>query len=60
MPKIYILVDRKDFPLFSQLKSATFIAAMEMSHEIRKKDNSSNWFFVETTKEYLLVDLCCP
>lgn len=44
----------------SILDPTTFIAAMEMSHEIRKKDNSSNWFFVETTKEYLLVDLCCP
>jgi len=47
-------------PISSILDPTTFITAMEMSHEIRKKDNSSNWFFVETTKEYLLVDLCCP
>lgn len=47
-------------PISSVLEPTTFIAAMEMSHEIRKKDNSSNWFFVETTNEYVLVDSCCP
>lgn len=47
-------------PISSVLDPTTFISAMEMSHEIREKMNRSNWFFVETTNEYLLVDLCCP
>ena len=47
-------------PISSVLDSATFIAAMEMSHEIRKKGNRYNWFFVETTNKYLLVDVSCP
>ncbi|WP_421798375.1 hypothetical protein [Haliscomenobacter sp.] len=46
-------------PISSVLEPTTFISAMEMSHEIREK-SWSNWFFVETTNEYLLVDLCCP